>query len=385
VDALHLARRYAFDAAVVALAAVLQLEIWREGRGWQIAVAALFATLPLLLASLYPLPAVLIAVAALAYFGSPSAPPAAAPDAVYDTNSLFIAALFAAWVAGVNADRVRAVAGLVAVLALGVFVTFRFPDEALTDYVWIVTFLGATWAVAFLLRQRADALRVAEERARVLEQASESEALQAVADERARIARELHDVVAHSVSVMTVQAGGVRRLLRAEQEREREALQTIEETGRQALAEMRRLLGILRQPTEQAELSPQPGLERLDDLLGRVRAAGLPVEFEVAGAPVALPPGVDVSAYRIVQEALTNALRHAGPARATVRIAYEADAVALEITNDGRADGDGGGSGHGLAGMRERIAVYGGRLDSGPVPGGGYAVRARLPLAEPAT
>jgi len=202
----------------------------------------------------------------------------------------------------------------------------------------------------------------------------------AVAEERRRIARDLHDVVAHSVSVMTVQAGAARLLLDEEPKRAREPLLAVEETGRQALGEMRRLLGILRRAEGKAALAPQPGLARLDDLVAQARAGGLPVELTVEGERAALPPGVDLAAYRIVQEALTNARKHGGPARAHVALRYGREALELEVTNDGGASANDGSGGHGLVGMRERVALYGGELEAGPRASGGYAVRARLPV-----
>ena len=181
---------------------------------------------------------------------------------------------------------------------------------------------------------------------------------------------------------MTVQAGAVRRLLLPEQEKERAALEAVESTGREALTEMRRLVGLLRDQGSMPEFSPQPGMGTIDDLLDGVRAAGLPVELEIAGAPQELPPGVDLAAYRVVQEALTNALKYAGPAQAWVAVNWSEDELELEIANDGRSDGDGDGSGVGLAGMRERVSLYGGEIESGPREGGGYVVRARLPIEE---
>ena len=203
-----------------------------------------------------------------------------------------------------------------------------------------------------------------------------------MADERARIARELHDVIAHSVTVMTVQAGAARMLLPGDPQRAVEPLLAVEETGHQALAEMRRLLGILREVDGQPVLAPQPGLKDLTRLAVAVREAGLPVEMAVEGTPRPLPAGIELAAYRILQEALTNTLKHAGAARAHVTVRYAPEAVFLEVCDDGRvppADGHG----HGLVGMRERATLYGGELDAGPLPGGGYAVRARLPI-EPA-
>ena len=202
----------------------------------------------------------------------------------------------------------------------------------------------------------------------------------AVAEERRRIARELHDVVAHSVSVMTVQAGAVRRLLRPDQERERQALEVIEATGREALTEMRRLVGLLREQGAMPEFAPQPSMRTVDVLVGTVREAGLPVEIEIEGEPRELPPGVDLSAYRIIQEALTNALRYAGPAHAWVTVRWKDRELELEISNDGRSEPGREGVGHGLAGLRERVALVGGSIESGPRSGGGYVVRAHLPL-----
>ncbi|HEX2303785.1 MAG TPA: histidine kinase [Gaiella sp.] len=205
-------------------------------------------------------------------------------------------------------------------------------------------------------------------------------ARRAVAEERQRIARELHDVVAHSVSVMTVQAGAVRRLLRPEQERERLALEAIETTGREALTEMRRLVGLLRDQSTTPEFAPQPSMRTVDVLVGTVREAGLSVELAVEGEPRELPPGVDLSAYRVIQEALTNALKYAGPAQAWVTVRWKEDELELEIANDGRSEPGGDGGGHGLAGLRERVSLVGGTIESGPRPDGGFVVRAHLPL-----
>ena len=205
----------------------------------------------------------------------------------------------------------------------------------------------------------------------------------AVAEERQRIARELHDVVAHSVSVMTVQAGAVRRLLRDDQIRERQALETVEATGREALTEMRRLVGLLRKQGAMPEFAPQPSMRTVDVLVGTVREAGLPVELDVDGTPRELPPGVDLSAYRVIQEALTNALKYAGPARAWVTVRWLEHELVLEIANDGRSEAGGDGGGHGLAGLRERVALVGGTVESGPRESGGFVVVARLPLDPP--
>ena len=220
-----------------------------------------------------------------------------------------------------------------------------------------------------------------ERRVALAERERDLAAREAVVAERARIARELHDVVAHSVSVMVVQAQAGPRLL-AEPNRVRETFHSVEATGKEALVELRRLLGVLRGGEGHAATAPQPGLGSLETLLGQVREAGLRVDLRVEGEPVPLPAGVDLSAYRIVQEALTNTLKHAGRAEAEVIVRYDAAAVEVEILDNGvgphtRANG----GGHGLVGMRERVALYGGLLEAGSRNGHGFTVRARLPLA----
>jgi signal transduction histidine kinase len=207
---------------------------------------------------------------------------------------------------------------------------------------------------------------------------------EAVVAERARIARELHDVVAHHLSVMVVQAEAARAVGERDPAAADEALRQIEASGRTGLAEMRRLLEILKSQGEADGREPQPGLAQLDDLIEGMRSTGILVEAEVAGAPRPLPPGVDLSAYRIVQEALTNTLKHAGGARAHVLVRYDPNAVEVEVVDDGpgppaAADANGAATGHGLIGMRERMQLFGGELDAGPRPGGGFRVWARLP------
>jgi signal transduction histidine kinase len=235
----------------------------------------------------------------------------------------------------------------------------------------------AAWAVGRALGERARRAADLEVHADRLKREQET----AVAIERARIARELHDVIAHSVSVMTVQAGAARLLLDEDSARARQSLVAVEETGRQALAEMRRLLGILR-GDERQTLAPQPGTADIESLVDQVRAAGLPVDVVVEGRPRALAPGIDLAAYRVVQEALTNALKHARATHAGVSIHYGRDALELAVVNDGRVPRDGRG-GHGIVGMRERVTLYGGEFDAGPRSEGGYAVHARLPLDGP--
>ncbi|MGW5851635.1 sensor histidine kinase [Streptomyces sp. NPDC055254] len=262
------------------------------------------------------------------------------------------------------------------------------------ENVLITVFMMVPFALAWVL---GDSLRTRRayyaqlvERNQRLENQREAQAKVAVAAERARIARELHDVVAHNVSVMVVQADGAAYVMDVAPEQAKEALQTISGTGRQALAEMRRLLGVLRtgEPQESEDYVPQPDVEQIEVLVEQVREAGLAVDFEVEGAPRRLPSGVELTAYRIVQEALTNTRKHGGPdAKASVRLVYFDDGLGLLVEDDGRGsahelyqDGGADGAGHGLIGMRERIGMVGGTLDTGPRPGGGFRISALLPL-----
>jgi signal transduction histidine kinase len=241
--------------------------------------------------------------------------------------------------------------------------------------------VAAAWWLGDGTRRRQEAVAAARERAAELERAREELARRAVVEERLRIARELHDVVAHSMSIIAVQSGVGAHVLDSQPEEARRALAAVEATSRQALVEMRRLLGVLRQEAEPSgSLTPSPGLAEVDALAADVARAGARVEVRIEGTRPELPLGLDLSAYRIVQEALTNVVRHAGPATARVRIRYAPDTVDIEVVDDGRGAGTGRADGHGIAGMRERAALYGGSLDAGPLPGGGFRVAARLPV-----
>ncbi|RZB17948.1 sensor histidine kinase [Streptomyces sp. F001] len=246
------------------------------------------------------------------------------------------------------------------------------------------------WVLGDSIRTRRAYFAQLEERAARLEKEREAQSKVAVAAERARIARELHDVVAHNVSVMVVQADGAAYVLDAAPDQAKKALETISSTGRQALAEMRRLLGVLRtgEHQESGEYVPQPDVEQIEDLVEQCRGAGLPVDFRIEGTPRPLPSGVELTAYRIVQEALTNTRKHGGPnAGASVRLVYFDDGLGLLVEDDGKGaphelyeEGGADGRGHGLIGMRERVGMVGGTLDAGPRPGGGFRISALLPL-----
>jgi signal transduction histidine kinase len=245
-----------------------------------------------------------------------------------------------------------------------------------TDRLFVGIFIVAPWLVGRALHGRTREADELAERAHRLERERE----QAVEEERGRIARELHDVIAHSLSVIVVQAGAAERISGRRPEQTEETLRSIQQIGRQALAEMSHLVGVLRTGGEEVGLEPQPGLAQLESLLDETRAWGLPVELHVEGQVHTLPPGLDLSAYRIVQEALTNARKHAGTAHVRLSLHYRANCVEIEVTDDGRGAASDLGGGHGLIGMRERASLFGGTLEAGPRAEGGFAVRALLPL-----
>ncbi|MGH3111965.1 MAG: sensor histidine kinase, partial [Gaiellaceae bacterium] len=221
-------------------------------------------------------------------------------------------------------------------------------------------FYLVAWLLGRAVRRKQLQTVALEDRAVELESEREEKARAAVVEERARIARELHDVISHNVSVMVVQASVERRLLDGERESTREVLLSIEQAGREALVELRQLLGVLRKGEDAPALTPQPSLTHLETLVEQIREAGLPVDLRIEGRPESLPPGLDLSAYRIVQEGLTNVLKHAGPARAEVVVRFGSGALVLEVSDDGRGPTNDRGGGHGLIGMRERVALYGG-------------------------
>jgi signal transduction histidine kinase len=281
--------------------------------------------------------------------------------------------LVAAYSAGAHLPRRDALAGL------GLVAGAILADEPGDTIVLGPVCLGA-WLAGRLWRGRERDARRMTELAAALERERVEERRLAIAEERARIARELHDVVAHAMTTIVIEAGAERVHLGPGQERTGETLRGIERTGRQALDEMRRLLGVLRDDDEPA-LAPQPSLARLEELVEHLRRTGLTVDLRIAGEPAVLPPGLDVNAYRIVQEALTNVLKHAHAGTATVVVSFGEGELTLDVTDDGRGDSRNGAGGHGLTGLRERVALFGGQLEAGERPGGeGFAVRARLPL-----
>jgi signal transduction histidine kinase len=303
-----------------------------------------------------------------------------------DSVSEVLPGLVALYSAGAYTTGRALLAGGLIALAAGLLRSYEDAGahigQALVSLLFFGGIYGGTWVAGLVVGRHRRRTRHAEARAGRAEAEREQRAREAVADERTRIARELHDVVAHAISVIVLQAKGGRRMLAIEPDQTRQALDTIVDSGEQALTEMRRLLGMLRRSDDELAMAPLPSLRQLDLLAEQVSSAGLPVELLVEGEPVALAPAVDLSAYRIVQEALTNALKHAGPARARVVVRYGARELELEISDDGRGTATANGGGHGLAGMRERAGLFGGQLEGVDRPEGGFVVRARLPLEQ---
>jgi signal transduction histidine kinase len=378
---MSLARRYGFDLLIVIAAVEGAIEV--AGRDtartsgtapWLGALAAAVVVLPLLMRRRFP-------------FAAPAAVWVLGPAfsfidgrVIVSTFSVYVAGIAAAFLLGNLSDAVQARIGLVIVVSGAAIIVYNDPKHTGGAFVFVPAIFAIAWLAGFALRARAAQAEAAQERAAAAERERESAARLAVAEERARIARELHDIVAHAVSVMVLQVGAVRHKLPDALAEDRDALTTVEQTGRAALAEMRRLLGAMRDEDREVELAPQPGLDRLDALAEQVRFAGLPVRVHVEGDPFPLPPAIDLSAYRIVQEGLTNSLKHAGARYADVTVRYGAQDVQLEVRDDGAGAAGSDGLGSGLVGIRERVKIYGGEMTAGTAPGGGFVLSARLPL-----
>ena len=295
-------------------------------------------------------------------------------------HSLFVVGMAVSFLLGNLRDDRRAGIGLVVVVGSAVILDSRIPDHTTAELVFVPMEFAISWLAGFAVRERAVKAEAAEVRATVAERERDAAARVAVAEERARIARELHDVVAHAVSVMVLQVGAVRHKLPEELDDDREALNGVERAGRTALTEMRRLLAAMRTDEDEAELAPQPGLDGLDSLAEEVGRAGLPVRLHVEGERFQLPRAIDLSAYRIVQEGLTNALKHARASAADVTVRYRPDELRLEVRDDGTGLAASDGLGHGLVGIRERVKIYGGEMSAGTANGGGFVLSTRLPI-----
>jgi signal transduction histidine kinase len=373
LDAVRGHPRAADAALALLLAALVQWEILTTdvtGPKSLLVPAGLAVTIPLAWRRTAPLAALLFVMAAAAAAGLA----AADSDEVAQAPQMpFLAEVLAVYSVAAHAERRPALIGLL--VSWAALLAAEPGDFVVMGPAW-----AGIWLAGRLVRAREQDARRMRELAEALERERVEEARLAVVEERTRIARELHDVVAHAMTTIVLEAGAERVNLDEGQASARQALHSIERTGRQALVEMRRLVGVLRTKEDEPELLfPQPSLTQLDLLIEHVGRAGLAVELRVVGEPVQLAPGLDISAYRIVQEALTNVLKHGGDARATVVVAYGDRTLEIEIADDGRG-GRPDGSGHGIVGLRERVALFGGSLEAGGREGGGFAVLAKMPL-----
>jgi signal transduction histidine kinase len=294
--------------------------------------------------------------------------------------SLFLAGMASAFLLGNLRNALQAGLGLSIPIVGSAIVVSMIPGHSTAQMIFIPLQFAISWLAGFAVRESSEQAEAAEQRAQAAERERDFAARVAVAEERARIARELHDIVAHAVSVMVLQVGAVRHKLPAELGEDRNALNDVERAGRTALTEMRRLLAAMRREDEEASLGPQPGLDELELLLAEIERAGLPVQLHVDGEPFPLPRGIELSAYRIVQEGLTNALKHANASTADVTLRYGPRALQLEIRDDGVGSSTTDGLGHGLVGIRERVKIYGGEMSTETANGGGFVLSTRLPL-----
>jgi signal transduction histidine kinase len=382
-----LTREYWFELliAAMAFAGMLELVVGRDSPGapatslWLSIPALWVLVAPLFLRRRFPFgapAAYWLGAAALSYVDGLLIP---------FIGSLGVVGLASAFLLGNLRDDRQAGIGLAIVLGSIVMVVANIPGaQAASVLVFVPLRFVATWVAGYALRERSLQAEAAETRAMAAEREREAAARIAVAEERARIARELHDVVAHAVSVMVLQIGAVRHKLPAALEDDIEALGRVELAGRTALVEMRRLLGAMRHEGDDLELTPQPGLDGMDSLLEDVRRAGLPVRLHVEGEPFTLPRALELSTNRIVQEGLTNALKHARATRADVTLVYGREELQIEVRDNGRGLSATDGLGHGLIGIGERVKIYGGEMTTGTATGGGFVLSTRLPLGEAA-
>jgi signal transduction histidine kinase len=297
----------------------------------------------------------------------------------FDAGSSLLIGLLATLSVAAHGERLRYALAVAALF----LVALNFPgqplNEAVGDLVFTTMFLGGAFAVGLTMKNREDYTSVLEFRAVELEREQEERAAAAAAEERRRIAAELHDIISHSLGLVVLQAGAAVQVLDRDPKRTREALELIRHVGQEAIGEMGTLVGLMRDGTA-PPTEPQPSLRDLDRLIATTRKAGLSVDLSVQGDVRPLPPAVELSAFRVVQEGLTNTLKHAGPAHALVCLRYRDQVLEIEVSDDGVGSRSGPGGRHGLAGMRERVAVFGGQFQAGPHPGGGWGVRAAFPV-----
>jgi signal transduction histidine kinase len=291
-----------------------------------------------------------------------------------------IAGFAASFLLGNLSDRAQARFGLAIVVGAAAIVVYNDPAHSAGEFVFIPLLFAIGWLAGYALRERTEHADLAEARAAQAERERDAAARLAVAEERARIARELHDIVAHALSVMVLQVGAVRRKLPKSQEEDRAALEGVEQAGRTALTEMRHLLGAMRLDSDELELAPQPGLDHLNTLVEEIERAGLTVQLHVEGEPVKLPAAIDLSAYRIIQEGLTNALKHADAEHAKITLQYQTRHLSIQIRDDGHGAAADNGAGFGLIGIRERVKILGGEMTAHNDPDGGFMLTTRLPV-----
>jgi signal transduction histidine kinase len=375
----ELARKYWFDLLIAALAAAAMLEVIATPDSTQTTLrfgipAIAVLVLPIFARRRFPFGG------PVAYFVLAAGISLIDWQLIPDRESFFVVGLAVAFLLGNLRNAWQAGIGLVVIVSSLVFLVHEIPGHTTGELVFIPIDFAVAWVAGFALRERSEQAEAAEVRATVAERERDAAARIAVAEERARIARELHDIVAHAVSVMVLQVGAVRHKLPDSLAEDRDALTGVERAGRTALAEMRRLLAAMREDGDEAELVPQPGLDGLDSLRAEIGRAGLPVELHVDGEPFALPRGIDLSAYRIVQEGLTNALKHSRATKADVTVRYRPDEVQLEVRDNGVGSSTTDGLGHGLVGIRERVKIFGGEMTAGTANGGGFVLDTRLPL-----
>jgi signal transduction histidine kinase len=379
----YLVREYWFELLIgfLAIAGMLELVVGRDLPGapasslWFSVPAIGVLVLPLVFQRRFPF------AAPVAYWLMAAALTFVDGVLIAFVGSLGVVGLAAAFLLGNLRDDRQAGIGLAIVLGCIVVVVSNIPGpQSAGDLIFIPLRFVVAWVAGYALRERSQQAEAAEMRATLAEREREAAARVAVAEERTRIARELHDIVAHAMSVMVLQVGAVRHKLPGTLEEDREALGRVEHAGRTALAEMRRLLGAMRSNGDRVALGPQPGLDALDSLVNDVIHAGLPVQLHVDGEPYDLPRAIDLSAYRIVQEGLTNALKHAHASHADVTVRYRPDEVELEVADDGKGPAVTNGQGHGLVGIRERAKIYGGEMSAGAARAGGFVLSARLPI-----
>jgi signal transduction histidine kinase len=380
----YVAREYWFELLIAFLAfeGMLELVVQRNSRGappttlWFAVPAVAVIVMPLLARRRFPF------AGPVAYWVLATALTFVDGALVPFIASLGVVGLAAAFLLGNLRDGLQAGVGLAVVVVGMVIVVHNIPGAySASEFIFITLRFAISWVAGYALRAREEQAEAADERAARAEREREAAARLAVAEERARIARELHDIVAHAVSVIVLQVGAVRHKLPDALGEDRDALRSVERAGRTALAEMRRLLAAMRRDGDEAELTPQPGLEALDALLEEVGRAGLPVQMHVEGEPFLLPRGIDLSAYRIVQEGLTNALKHARASDADVTVRYRPDELEIEVRDNGQGSAASDGLGHGLVGVRERVKIYGGEMTAGTATEGGFVLSTRLPVS----